>query len=126
MTNNFEKEESIVSFLVAAHHECINSVLLNDLLSKIEILKQQDEFSGLLADFNTETIMPVLQKLEKLDVIHTYRNGSNIEIMSTNPIAQASVWEQQLTEKEKALYLQMAQSYRMIETEPKSPKVKGI
>lgn len=123
MTNKFKKAEQIVSFLVAARHECINSILLDDFLVKMQLLEQHEEFSGVLDGFTKETIMPILQKLESFNVIHTYHNGNNMEIMSTNPIAQASVWEQQLTEEEKTLYLSMANTYRHIGTNMQNKRI---
>lgn len=58
MQENFKVKiptTEILSFLVAARYECINSILLEDFVAKIAILKEQPKFSQLLSDFNEKT-----------------------------------------------------------------------
>ncbi len=109
-------DEKIISFLGVAYYECINSVLLNDLIDKMEQFKQQENFANLLAGINPETIMLSIQKLKDSGFISIYHNGGDTEIMASNPMVRAMVWEQLLTPEQQQLYLQIASMYRTIES----------
>lgn len=119
MQTNIEPKiptEEFRSFLIAARSECINSVLLDDFNVRIAILKEQPEFMGLLSNFSEETTAMAIDKLQDSGEVLVYRSPDSMEVMLAKlpEIVPDSI------------YFQVAQSYRMVEPNQKSPKVKGI
>lgn len=115
-----------LSFLTAAKDQCINSVLLEDFIAKISVLKAQEQFYELLAKFNDITIIETIQSLENSGQVFVYPYNASTEVMLVNPIEQEKIVGETLTPVNWHLYLQMAYAYRTIKIDQKSPKIKGI
>lgn len=115
-----------LSFLAAAKDQCINSVLLEDFIAKVSVLKEQEQFYELLAKFNDITTIETVQSLENSGQVFVYSHNASTEVMLANPIEQAKVLGKTLTPVDWQLYLQMAYAYRTIKIDQKSPKIKGI
>lgn len=121
-------QEGIVSFLLAARLNCINSILLSDFISKIELLKQREEFSDLLNGFNSETIISAIETLNQAGIVSSFINGQDIEVMLSYAASQEWIRQSSLTEKEKMIYLRIANMYRTLGMEidlNKKAKTKG-
>lgn len=113
------------SFLVAARSQGINSILLDDFESRIELLQKQTEFSELLLHFNPITTRVAIQILKNFNIISTYPYLQSTEITLSNPTEQSEVWESKTTKEERKIYYSIADAYRTTEIGfNKSPMIK--
>ena len=102
--------EVLYYFLRVARIECINSVDVQDLNNKMELLLQLPEFSSIKPAFyigDKFSMLYAIQSLIETEAVTKYQN----ELMLSMPIDEGV---HELPQKTKLMYLNMARLYRTI------------
>ncbi len=108
LNESITSAEVLYYFLRVARIECINSVDIQDLNNKMELLLQLPEFSSIKPAFyigDEFSMLYAIQSLIEKKAITKYQN----ELMLSMPID-----EDELPQKTKLMYLNMARLYRTI------------
>ncbi len=104
----------LLSFLVVARAECINSVILDEIHAKMDLLKQHPKWSEIASKFEEKYKDIAVKILSDLDILSIYPYCDSKEIALSSPIAQKQIWEEKNTMEKQRKYLSIAQAYRKI------------
>lgn len=112
--------KELQSFLILARYECIESVMIDDLNIKIQLLQKRPEFEKLLKKFKVNRNgIPVglnwaIRLLEKENKVFVYHNQ---ELTLTMPDYKRTAITNTQSKDVQLAYLHMAQAYRDISTD---------